>query len=230
MKTLISILLMLALPFIFTTKAGAQSLEMTGMNAVSPLEASAGGSYMVSTSGAHDGKIVVYAAGGQGSYMYSLNGGKSQTSNVFKGLPAGTYSVKVMDASNRAVTTNPLTIYEPAEENESVDLYYDIFDVNRPGWPASDETQITRPEPVFYNVFTPNGDGVNDAWAIGNIETYPDNRLMIFNVSGQVVYSQEHYQNTWTGSGQRQGMYFYVLTVNHPEGNSSYKGAVALLK
>jgi len=230
MKTFIQLLLILVLPFMLSMNVRAQSSEQSGTNAITQLEASAGGSYMVSAPGASDGRLVVYAAGGQGAYTYSLNGGKAQTSNVFKGLPAGTYSVRVMDAGQQSVVTNPLTIFEPAEENAANDLYYDIFDVNRPGWPAAENEVVAAPELVFYNVFSPNGDGVNDAWVIGNIENYPQNRLMVFNASGQLVFSQNHYQNNWTAHNLRQGVYFYVLSVDQNNSNNIFKGSVALLK
>src|SRR5208283_3080777 len=64
------------------------------------LTASASGSSQVSCNNASDGMITVTAAGGTGAYSYSLNGGTAQSSNVFSGLSAGSYSIMVFDANN----------------------------------------------------------------------------------------------------------------------------------
>jgi len=64
-----------------------------------------------SCSGANNGTITVNAAGGNLPYQYSLNGGPLQASNVFTGLAAGTYSVRVIDINGcfsvYSVTVNP---------------------------------------------------------------------------------------------------------------------------
>jgi uncharacterized protein (DUF2141 family) len=49
---------------------------------------------------ANDGTITINASGGKTPYKYSLNGGTKQTSPIFTGLSAGTYSVTVFDANN----------------------------------------------------------------------------------------------------------------------------------
>jgi gliding motility-associated-like protein len=85
---------------------------------------------------------------------------------------------------------------------------------------------------VFYSAFTPNGDGNNDFFYIGNIEKYPDNILKIYNRYGQVVFTSAGYQNDWNGEYQGNklptGTYFYILTTNTDKGN--YKGSVTILR
>jgi hypothetical protein len=61
---------------------------------------------------ANDGIITVTATGGTGVLQYSKNNGASyQSSNVFSGLSAGTYQIKVKDINNctSAVTTVVIT-------------------------------------------------------------------------------------------------------------------------
>lgn len=61
------------------------------------------------------------------------------------------------------------------------------------------------------NVITPNGDMYNDNLIFENI----DNRiwgLKIFNRWGEQVYASSHYQNSWSGQGLNDGIYYYQLS------------------
>ncbi len=63
--------------------------------------------------GANNGSVTITATGGTAPYSYSINGGAPQASNVFTGLVAGTYTVKVIDNNNCEVTLPALTLTEP---------------------------------------------------------------------------------------------------------------------
>lgn len=63
------------------------------------------------------------------------------------------------------------------------------------------------------NVFTPNGDGVNDVFKIAGLEAFKSNKLIIFNRFGNEVYRSLNYQNNWSGEGLNEGTYFYYLEV-----------------
>ena len=67
----------------------------------------------VSCNGQSDGVITITATGGTGAKSYSLNNGPVQSSNVFN-VPAGTYSVEVIDANNCSVIVSNITVTEPA--------------------------------------------------------------------------------------------------------------------
>ncbi len=80
------------------------------------------------------------------------------------------------------------------------------------------------------NLFTPNGDGINDYFIISNIFTY-DAEVFIFNRWGTELYSSTAYQNDWDGtnnSGDQltDGTYYYVVKV----GPNVYKGAITILR
>jgi hypothetical protein len=72
------------------------------------------GTTPTSCSGANNGSIVVMASGGSLPYQYSLNGGPLQSGNVFSGLAAGNYSIRVVDVNgcnaSFSVTINPGTL------------------------------------------------------------------------------------------------------------------------
>ena len=65
--------------------------------------------------GDQNGSVAVDIIGGVGPYLYSFNGGPSQTENVNIGLPAGDVSCIVTDANGCPFTAGPYTIQEPAE-------------------------------------------------------------------------------------------------------------------
>lgn len=81
------------------------------------------------------------------------------------------------------------------------------------------------------NVFTPDGDGKNDAFVVPGLQDYPDNEIVIINRWGNSVYEKHNYQNDWTGDGLNEGTYFYVLTVRNSQGyTDTYKGYITLLR
>jgi gliding motility-associated-like protein len=83
-----------------------------------------------------------------------------------------------------------------------------------------------------YNLVTPNGDGQNDTWYIGNIETYQDCEVTIYNRYGQVLYQTTNYKNDWNGTyhGEQlpEGAYFY--TIKCPGDDNVYKGSISILR
>jgi len=80
------------------------------------------------------------------------------------------------------------------------------------------------------NVFTPNGDGVNDTFVIPQLTNYPDNEIIIFNRWGNSVYQKSGYLNDWTGEGLNEGTYFYILKVRSKDKVDVYKGYITLLR
>ncbi|MDQ3045969.1 MAG: gliding motility-associated C-terminal domain-containing protein [Bacteroidota bacterium] len=70
---------------------------------------------------------------------------------------------------------------------------------------------------VIYNTFTPNADGENDTWYIGNIQKFPENKLEIYNRNGKLVYKKSSYLNDWDGKAFGQDLpastYFYELNL-----------------
>lgn len=101
--------------------------------------------------------------------------------------------------------------------------------------PAYDEVTVyvePSDDLVIYNTFTPNNDGNNDTWYIGNILKYPDNILEVYNRYGKLVYRNAGYQNNWDGrvSGEElpSGTYFYDLDLGN--GLGKRHGTVTIIK
>lgn len=81
------------------------------------------------------------------------------------------------------------------------------------------------------NVFTPNGDGMNDTFTIVGLNVYPENEILIFNRWGNSVFQEKNYHNEWTGPGLSEGTYFYILRVKSTAGDwEEYHGYLTLLR
>lgn len=114
-------------------------------------------------------------------------------------------------------------------------ITYYLLAVDGNGCTAYDNVTITVIESdslFIYNTFTPNNDGDNDSWFIGNIYSYPDNTLTIFNRNGRVVYSAHPYENNFHGKNQGDelpcGTYYYILDTG--KNNKVLHGSVTILR
>lgn len=88
-------------------------------------------------------------------------------------------------------------------------------------------TVTIKCELVVPNVFTPNGDGTNETFVIGNLELYPGSTLIVYNRWGRKVYESADYKNDWGGDGHSEGVYYYILDV--PAKPEKLHGTVTLI-
>jgi gliding motility-associated-like protein/uncharacterized repeat protein (TIGR01451 family) len=95
---------------------------------------------------------------------------------------------------------------------------------------TSQAVTVTGDDILIPNVITPNGDGKNDKLIIIGISRYPNSSLFIYNRWGNQVYQSKNYQNEWDGKDLNEGTYYYILKLNTPEGERSYKGWIELLR
>jgi gliding motility-associated-like protein len=76
---------------------------------------------------------------------------------------------------------------------------------------------VTPAGVVVFNTFTPNGDGINDTWAIKHIEYYPNCTVDIFNRWGARIFSSIGYGQQWDGQSSGNpvptGTYYYVINL-----------------
>jgi gliding motility-associated-like protein len=78
-------------------------------------------------------------------------------------------------------------------------------------------------EVLVYNAISANNDGLNDYLEIANITNFPNNKLLVFNRWGDVVFEISGYNNTdkvfkgQTNSGSLlpKGTYFYRLELGN---------------
>jgi len=81
------------------------------------------------------------------------------------------------------------------------------------------------------NVFSPNGDGLNDRFKIPGLESYSENEFTVINRWGSHVFEKKQYHDEWTGQGLNEGTYFYVLKLKRLNGQwQVLKGYITLLR
>lgn len=81
-------------------------------------------------------------------------------------------------------------------------------------------------------IFTPNGDGINDIWAIKNIENAPNCTVDVFNRAGQKVFTSIGYGTSWDGSFKNKnapaGTYYYIIDPRN--GGAKLSGTVVVIR
>lgn len=88
--------------------------------------------------------------------------------------------------------------------------------------------------PEVPDVFSPNGDGVNDEWVIPELVNFPNNEVRIFNRWGEVIFQQKAYANDWQGTytnGQllNIGAYYYIIKLNDPN-DTVLSGSITIVR
>jgi gliding motility-associated-like protein len=90
----------------------------------------------------------------------------------------------------------------------------------------------------IFQILTPDGNGVNDTWWIGNIEKYEKNKVVVVDRWGGVVYSATGYNNSktaWNGENNSgtvvpTGTYFYTVTVHAGQQVTEKKGFIEVVR
>lgn len=85
---------------------------------------------------------------------------------------------------------------------------------------------------VTYNLFSPNGDNVNDFWEVKNIDLYPDCEVIVYNRLGSKVFEKKGYTNDWDGTFEGNPLpdatYYYVISCDGTD--RLYKGPISILR
>ncbi|MDR6341185.1 gliding motility-associated-like protein [Filimonas zeae] len=98
---------------------------------------------------------------------------------------------------------------------------------------ATDEVQILVQRPlVVPNIFTPNGDGINDTWLIKNLNMYAGAVVQLFNRYGQKVIlfkgDAKPWDGTVNGTPVPGGVYYYIIQLNN--GQPALTGSVTIIR
>jgi gliding motility-associated-like protein len=82
-------------------------------------------------------------------------------------------------------------------------------------------------EVIIPNVFTPNGDGMNDLFVLN----FPYEKVEIYNRWGQKLFESNNNEAFWNGRTTSsnevpEGTYYYIITAKE----KTYKGFIQLLR
>ena len=134
-----------------------------------------------------------------------------------------------------AATLSSNIVFNPTATPTSTTTYVlAVTDIN--GCVKSDAVVVTVVSPIFNgivsNLFTPNGDGINDNWYIQGILNYPDNEVFVYNIYGNEVYTKKAYANDWQGTYNGaelpDGTYYYVIRFD--KSTRIVKGSIDILR
>lgn len=83
------------------------------------------------------------------------------------------------------------------------------------------------------NIFTPNGDGINDNLKLVDHQLYTNNSLEVFDRYGNSVFQMDGYDSSWDGTGKNgelpKGTYFYILDL-YGDGTEVVKGWIQIIR
>jgi gliding motility-associated-like protein len=159
-------------------------------------------------------------------------------------VTSGTASGPVALSVGANTITTIVTGQDPSfKKNYTVTVTRESGSDNTVYQPVSVETPPNSPQLADDGItvhpgVSPNGDGIDDFLQIDNITSYPDNRLMIMNRNGILVYEVKGYDNiskifdghsNKTGQMQLPGTYFYSLDYT-VKGISKHKTGFLVLK
>lgn len=113
------------------------------------------------------------------------------------------------------------------------DIIYTIQVTSSDGCTASDQVSVSfLKSPKIPNVFTPNGDGINDKWEISYLDSYPGATVQIYNRYGQEVFQSVGYTKAWDGTMNGKplpaGTYYYII--NPKNGRAQMSGFVDIVR
>lgn len=97
---------------------------------------------------------------------------------------------------------------------------YTLSAVSGSGCPVETDAAFVRVYKKLQipNVFSPNGDGINDTWTIRYLDTYPAANVKVFTRTGQLVFETKtggrEWDGTYNGSPLPLATYYYVIDLN----------------
>lgn len=101
----------------------------------------------------------------------------------------------------------PITVFGASSFNYSIKYVNGILIVN-----------ALPPTIVIPNIFTPNGDGANDVWAITALKDYPAAIVSVYNRYGEQLYYSPGNFKSWDGTYHGKilptGVYYYIIQLD----------------
>lgn len=131
-------------------------------------------------------------------------------------------------------TLNDSTIANPVSTPLETTIYYVIVQ-DASGCTNIDSVLVSiKPKFNPNNGFTPNGDGKNDVWIIGDLTDFPNIEVNVFNRWGQQLFSSKGYSNPWDGTYDGKevpvGTYYYVIDLKDEKYPDAFTGPLTIMR
>ena len=134
-----------------------------------------------------------------------------------------------------ATYLNSVNNPSPSVNNPLTDIGYKLTVTSKGGCKSSDSLFVKILVGIKVpNLFSPNGDGINDRWLIKYLDSYPNCSLQVFTRSGQLVYETRRYTDATAWDGTLKGKplpfdtYYFILQPG--SGRKSITGYVTIVK
>ena len=126
-------------------------------------------------------------------------------------------------SSNNTLSQMPLTNTSIYSQNIQDDPVLQKMPEDAIDWTPPTKVEIP-------NVFTPNGDGINDHFVIKGIENCEKRQLEVRNQSGNIVFRSSHYENEWNGDNCPDGTYRFQLIYSSHNISQTLTGTVTIIR
>lgn len=127
---------------------------------------------------------------------------------------------------------NPASLTPTVSPTDSIT--YTLFVLPGQGCPAVTDNVfvLVYKKLMVPNVFSPNGDAINDTWVITGLETYPESILRVYSRNGTLVYQSKANSIAWDGTYKGKPLpvatYYYTIDLNM--GVAPVSGWVVILR
>jgi gliding motility-associated-like protein len=151
------------------------------------------------------------------------------------------------DFDEQSVGTDPLNPNDYPSDLDG-DFVPDIIDSDRDGDGVSNDfdnaPDLYNPDQEFIEdanhyglsfqeFFSPNGDGINDYFEIGEIQRYPNNEVWVYDSAANLVFNVKGYTNDWqgtiNGNPLPKASYLYRVDADS-NGTPDYQGWIYLTR
>ena len=161
-----------------------------------------------------------------GPDLFVLEGGQATIAATATGSSNYVYRWSPVTDLNNPNTLQPVT-------KPTVDRTYVLTVTGAGGCSSSDDVFVkVLLAPVIPNVFSPNGDGINDVWNIRYLNSYIGASVKVFDRYGKMIFESIGYNTPWDGKKAGKelpvGVYYYIIDPKN--GRKAMSGSVTILR
>ena len=169
--------------------------------------------------------VTVFVQNPDSSNLYTIDLCKGESTNLLSDTVGTSYLWNTGETTQSIEVSDSAWYFVDIFQPGKVCPYRDSFLLN---------VEVCYQDLILPNVFSPNGDGVNDFFKAGQTFAYDKFDIVIFNRWGNKVFESINPFFEWNGSDMNgdilpSGTYFFVANLEHQENSDTQKGTVSLV-